>query len=170
MSSTRLIYSLGFLICLSLLGFAFYLEKSLGLAPCQLCELQRLMMAAMGAVFFIAAIHNPARKMTRWVYIFFLCLFGALGFALASRQVWLIAHPPLAADAQCSASLTYLIQILPLKQALKIALMGTGDCAKVTWQFLSLSIPAWSALAFEVLLLLSIVTGVLKSGPRNEKG
>jgi disulfide bond formation protein DsbB len=35
---------------------------------------------------------------------------------------------------------------------LKAMVMGTGNCAEVTWTFLSLSIPAWVLLAFAAFL------------------
>jgi len=50
-----------------------------------------------------------------------------------------------------------MFQNFPLFDTLKLMLSGTGDCAKVDWTFLSLSIPAWTLSAFLMLAALSIL-------------
>jgi disulfide bond formation protein DsbB len=165
---SRCSYSLGFILCALFWGFAFYLENGLGQIPCLLCQLQRIVVIAMGIIFLIAAVHNPAR-IGRCIYSFLLFVLGLCGLLFAGRQLWLIAHPPENSYGQCSASLSYLLQIFPLDTVLKTALQGSADCAKVTWSFLSLSLPAWSFIAFSILLILSIVavvSGKKTSRPR----
>ncbi|MCD6045143.1 MAG: dsbB [Gammaproteobacteria bacterium] len=156
---SRLSYSLGFILCAFFCAFAFYLENDLGQLPCLLCEMQRIVVAAMGAIFLIAAIHNPAR-IGRNVYFFLLLILGLFGLLLAGRQLWLMAHPPADTYSQCSASLSYLVHTLPFDQVLKTALQGGADCAKATWSFLSLTLPAWGFIVFSVLLVLSGMTAL----------
>ncbi len=153
---SRLSYSLGFILCAFFWAFAFYLENSLGEMPCLLCQVQRIIVAAMGVIFFIAAVHNPARS-GRSLYSFLLFIIGLFGLFLAGRQLWLIAHPPADIYSQCSASLSYLIHALPLEQVLKTVIHGGSDCAKATWSFLSLTLPGWSFIAFSILLVLNFV-------------
>lgn len=158
---SRLSYSLGFILCAFFCAFTFYLENDLGQLPCLLCELQRVVVAAMGVIFLIAAIHNPAR-IGRNIYFFLLLILGLFGLLLAGRQLWLVSHPPVDTYSQCSASLSYLIHTLPLDQVLKTAIQGGSDCAKATWNFLSLTLPAWSFIAFSVLVILSVVTALCR--------
>jgi disulfide bond formation protein DsbB len=166
MRSLRFSYSIGCLFCIALLSFGFYLEYGLGQMPCLLCQLQRLTMMVMAILFLIAAAHNPQRN-GRWIYSGLLLLFSLFGVYLAGRQLWLIAHPPTDLNAQCSPDLTYLISALPLSEALKIILQGTGDCAKVTWSFLSISIPGWSFISFIILSMISLRGALMES--RNKK-
>jgi len=53
--------------------------------------------------------------------------------------------------------LDYMIDVLPWTEVLSVMMRGTGDCAKVAWTFLSLSIPAWTLLAFIVFALLGLM-------------
>ncbi len=155
-SRSRFNYGLGFILCVLFLAFAFYLENSLDQIPCLLCQVQRVIIVPMGIIFLIATLHNPAH-IGRSLYSFLLVLLGLCGLLLASRQLWLIAHPPVNALSQCTANLNYLLHALPLKSVLKITLAGGSDCAKISWSLLSLSLPAWSFIAFSILLVLSVV-------------
>ena len=47
------------------------------------------------------------------------------------------------------------IHYFPWKDILHALLWGAGDCAEVTWKWLGLSMAAWSALYFFVVLLVS---------------
>ena len=57
--SRRLVNLLGFMTCLLLLTFGYYLQYYQGLEPCPLCIFQRVGLAAVGLLFAIAAIHDP---------------------------------------------------------------------------------------------------------------
>jgi disulfide bond formation protein DsbB len=142
----RACYWYSFLICMGLLGFALYLEIGMALAPCPLCELQRLMFLLVGLCCLFAGLQNPKRRGII-IYSLLISLFCLGGGLLAGHQLWLEVHPPAAANS-CGMSLGYLLNALPLSQALRVAIMGTGDCAVVTWRLLGLSIPAWSLIAF----------------------
>ncbi len=165
-SVARCSNTLGFILCVILLGAAFYLEYFQDQLPCLLCQLQRMTIAAMGLVFLIAAIHRPQGK-SRFVYFTLLLMIGICGLLLAGRQLWLIAHPELVADAPCSPSLSYLVSVLPLNKVILMSIQGSGDCAKATWHFLSLSLPAWSFISFSVLLLLNFMA-LIKRGTTAE--
>jgi disulfide bond formation protein DsbB len=152
--STQACYWYCFLLCMALLGFAIYLETVMLLAPCPLCELQRLMFLLVAFFSLLGGLLRPKRKGILW-FGFFIGLFALLGALLAGHQVWLESHPPANPNA-CGMSLSYLFGMLPFSQAVKVAIMGTGDCAAVTWRLLGLSIPAWSLMSFITIL---IVTG-----------
>jgi protein dithiol:quinone oxidoreductase len=131
----------GFAACVALLGYAYYSQYALGLEPCPLCILQRIAVLATGLAFFGAALHRAGHGgSVAWGLLIALC--AALGAAMAGRHVWIIAQPP-GAVAECGASLDYMLDVLPLREVLQKVLTGSGECAKVSWRFLGISMPAW---------------------------
>lgn len=131
----------GFAACAALLGYAYYSQYALGLEPCPLCILQRIAVLATGLAFLGAALHRAGRAgSVAWALLIGLC--AALGAAVAARHVWIIAQPP-GSVAECGASLDYMLDVLPLREVLQTVLTGSGECAKVSWRFLGLSMPAW---------------------------
>jgi len=154
--SYRRCYGVAVLLCAFLLAAAFYLQFSQGFAPCPLCELQRGMLILLVVIFLIAALHNPQALWVKKSYAVAILLFALLGIGLSVRHLWLQCYAPPGAT-NCGADLEYLLSVLPLQEVLKMALRGTGDCAKVVWRFLGLSIPAWTLLGFVGLGVLSIL-------------
>ena len=51
----------------------------------------------------------------------------------------------------CGASLDYMLDVFPLLTVLKKVLFGAGECQKVDWSLLGLSIPAWVLIAVVAL-------------------
>jgi disulfide bond formation protein DsbB len=154
--SRRLINGLGFIACALALGFAyFFLQYYTGLEPCPLCVFQRLAMFATGLVFLVAALHNPGHLGAR-VYGTLIFLVSGTGAAVAGRHVW-IQHLPIDQLPACGPDLNYMLQNFPLHQTIRKVLAGSGDCAKVDWTFLSLSIPEWTLLVFIGLGLIGLV-------------
>lgn len=152
--SPRACYWYGFFICMGLLDFAIYLEMGMALAPCPLCELQRLMFLLIGLCCLFAGLQNP-KRLGVIIYSMLIGLFCLGGGILAGHQLWLEAHPPAIANS-CGMSLGYLLHALPISEALRTAVMGTGDCATVSWRFLGLSIPGWSLIAFIGLAFMAL--------------
>jgi disulfide bond formation protein DsbB len=58
---------------------------------------------------------------------------------------------------ECGPGLEYVFHNFPLADTIKLMLSGTGDCAKVDWTFLGMSMPAWTLLAFLMLAALSLL-------------
>ena len=71
-----------------------------------------------------------------------IALVTVAGAAIAARHVWITAQPP-GTVAECGASLDYMLEVLPLKEVLAKVLTGSGECGKIDWRFLGLSMPAW---------------------------
>jgi len=147
----RLIYLALFLACLGLMAYGLYLQHVEHLEPCPLCIFQRYAFVATGLIALVAAIHGP-RKIGVWIYGALLVLSAGTGAAIAGRQTWLQHNPPKVFD--CGPDLAYMLDSLPLTQVLPRVFKGEGDCAKVVWKFLGLSIPEW-ALAWFVLFVLA---------------
>lgn len=129
----------------------------MNLEPCPLCWLQRYAFMATGIVSLIGALHNPAGWTGR-IYGLLLGLFSTAGLALAGRQLWLQSLPEDQVPA-CGPSVEYMLDVLPWLDVLRTAIQGTGDCAKVLWTFMGLSIAGWTAVFFSFLILLGL--GVL---------
>ena len=143
--SDRTLFAIGFAICAGLIAGALYLQYYVNLDPCPLCMLQRVVFIALGLVFLTGAVHGPGRT-GAWVYA---GLGGALsltGVGLATRHVWLQYNPP--QFAACTGDLFSQLERLPLGRVISNALRATGDCAKVDWTFLGLSIAEWSLVCF----------------------
>ena len=50
-----------------------------------------------------------------------------------------------------------MIETFPLKRAIPMIFKGSGDCTKIDWTFLGLSIANWSFVCFVVIALLGLV-------------
>jgi disulfide bond formation protein DsbB len=144
-TNRRLPNALGLLICLGLLAYAYYAQAQLHLEPCPLCIFQRVGVAAIGAVFLLATLHNPKGWGGR-VYGVLIVFAAAATLVVAARHVW-IQHLPADQVPTCGASLNYLLEIFPLTEVVRTVLTGSGECAKITWTFLGLSMPTWVGLA-----------------------
>lgn len=143
----RLLSFLGFLGCAFGLGFAIlYLQKTLGYEPCPFCIFQRIAMAATGLVFLVGALHGP-RGGGRWFYAGLATITAAVGIGIAARHVWLQHLPPDQVPA-CGPTLDYLLEMMPVNEVVMTVLRGDANCAKIDAQWLGVSLPGWTLLAF----------------------
>jgi len=143
--STRAANFLGALACGGLLAFAYYAQFIMHLEPCPLCIFQRIGVLAIGLVFLVAAAHDPAGR-TRRLYAGLLALAALATIGVAVRQLYIQSLPPGSIPA-CGASLEFMLKVFPLTDVLVKVLTGSGECAKVTWRFLGLAMPAWVLIA-----------------------
>jgi len=132
------------------LAFALWSQYGLGLVPCHLCVFQRVTVAALGAAFVLAAL--VSRPGLRGI----LCaipigLAGLATLATAGRHVWIQMQPEGSVPA-CGADLDFMLDVLPLADVILEVFRAGGECAKVDWSFLGLSMPAW------VLVLGAVLT------------
>jgi disulfide bond formation protein DsbB len=151
----RIWFFLGSLSCFSMLGIGAYLQFVENLEPCPLCISQRIAILLLGLLFLIAAIHNPAPKGIK-IYSILGTLAALGGGSISARHVW-IQHLPPNEVPECSPGLEYVFQNFPLADTIKLMLNGTGECAKVDWTLLGMSIPEWTLLAFLGLAALSLL-------------
>lgn len=151
----RLCFLLGFFGCVFLLSMGAYFQFVDGLEPCPLCISQRIAILLTGLVFLLAGLHNPGVVGVK-IYALLGALIALGGGAISMRHVWL-QHLPPEEVPECGPGLDYIFNNFPLTETLKLMLNGTGDCAKVDWTFLSLSMPAWTLIAFLLLAALSLL-------------
>lgn len=140
---------LGVALCLGLLGYAWYAQAVLHLQPCPLCIFQRVGVAAIAVLFLLAALHHPKRWGAQ-VYGVLLLLAALATMAVAARHLW-IQHLPEGAVPACGATLSYMLEVFPISDVLRKVLSGSGECARITWTMLGLSMPGWVLLAAAAL-------------------
>jgi disulfide bond formation protein DsbB len=134
--------------CAAALAFAFYAQYGMGLVPCHLCIFQRVTLAALGLAFLASVfISRP----------------GGRGFsAPRSSGSWASRRlPPRAgmSGSRCSPRAPCRLRRRPRLHAGPLPADGRhpesfkagGECAKIDWSFLGLSMPAW-VLVLAVLL------------------
>lgn len=146
MVSNRTFFALVGAACFALLSYGYYLQFIEDIEPCPLCILQRMCYIAAGTVAVIGAIHAP-RRFGGVVYTIAIAVPAAVGAAIAGRQTWL-QHLPPELVPECGASFEFMLEMYPLFETIERSLRGTGDCAEVSWTFLSLSIAEWSLACF----------------------
>lgn len=140
---------LGFLACASLLAYAYYAQFVMHLEPCPLCIFQRIGVFALAVIFLAATLHDPA-AFGRRVYAGLLTLAALAIVGIALRHLYIQSLPPDAVPA-CGASLDFMLKVFSMSEVLVKVLTGSGECAKITWEFLGLAMPAWVLISAVVL-------------------
>jgi len=140
---------LGFLACVCLLAYAYYAQVVMHLEPCPLCIFQRVGIFALGLLFLIAAAHDP-RPLGRRLYALLLALAALATIGIAVRHLYIQSLPPDSVPS-CGASLDFMLKVFSLSEVLVKVLTGSGECAKVSWTFLGLAMPAWVLISAAVL-------------------
>ncbi len=148
----------GFLACVVLLAYALYSQYYGGLVPCPLCTFQRGAFIVLGLVFLIGGLHAPRGAGGRGAYGILALLASGLGISIAGRHVWLQYLPADQVPA-CGPDLSFMMEAFPLSDVLRKVFTGSGECARVDWVFLGLSMPEWSLICFVVLALWALQAG-----------
>lgn len=139
--SRRRLNGLGALVCAGMMGFALFQQHVMGLEPCPLCVLQRIAVIGLGVIFAVAFLHAPKALGSR-IYGLLLFIPGGFGGAVAIRHIWLQSLPPDQVP-ECGPGLNYMLDTFPLADTLKMVFKGSGECAKIVWSFLGISMPGW---------------------------
>jgi len=80
-------------------------------------------------------------------------VFAGFGAFVAARQSFLQWYPP--EIASCGRDFYGMIETFPLQRAIPMIFKGSGDCSKIDWTFLGLTIANWSFLWFAAFALLA---------------
>jgi len=151
--SSRAWFFIGFLVCTGLILIALYLQYFVHLEPCPLCMLQRVCFITLGMVFLVGALHGPGKTGTR-VYAFVGLIPAFTGLGLAARHTWLQYNPP--EYVSCAGDFYSQLDRITIGRLISNALRATGDCSKVDWTLLKLSIAEWSLIWFLILAVLGL--------------
>lgn len=142
-----------FLVSLSALLIALYLEHFMQMEPCPLCMTQRIFVALIGVLALLAYVHNPApagRRGYAWVGV----LLAIAGGYFASRQLWLQSLPPELVPA-CGPNLAFMLEAWPFMDTLRAMLHGDGNCAEIDRLF-GINLVVLTLLLFIVLGLANL--------------
>jgi disulfide bond formation protein DsbB len=140
-------------ICVGLLAFGLYLQHVTGLEPCPMCIVQRYAMVIVAIVAGVTAIFKSRGAIATGSFL--VLLFAGFGAFTAARQSWLQWYPP--EIASCGRDFYGMIENFPLQRVVPMIFKGSGDCVKVDWTFLGLSIANWSFLWFVFFALVAIL-------------
>ncbi|WP_413112032.1 disulfide bond formation protein DsbB [Thaumasiovibrio sp. DFM-14] len=153
-SLTRQPWLILLLIVIALEGSAFFFQYVMLLPPCVMCIYERVAMMGMGigAAIGLSAPKNPLIRglgLATWGYSAF------RGWQLANEHVgYQFADPNNIFAAQCDIFVSF-----PAWAPLNEWIPGffspdlSGNCSKIVWQFLSLSMPQWLVVIFALNLL-----------------
>ena len=130
------------LACFALVGYALYTQRFEALEPCPLCIFQRVAVFALGVAFVIAAALPDRPVAFGYLASALTTLAAGSGAGIAARHVYIQSLPP-GQVPSCGATLDYMLDVFPLTEVLRKVLTGSGECAKVDWTFLGLSMPGW---------------------------
>lgn len=152
--SARRFHGLVAFAAFALLAVAFYMEYQMGLEPCPLCMLQRIVFFCVGVVSLVSALtaSEKARKVFAWIVV----VLSFAGAALAIRHLYLQSLPTDELPA-CLPGLSYMFEVFPWQEIMQAMVMGTGECGDVVWTFLGISIPGWTLVAFVGMAIINIV-------------
>ena len=148
----RALFLMIFLGCAGLLTYAIYLQLIKNLLPCPLCVVQRVAYWVAGIAALAAFLQGP-QSFGRKVYGAFIVIASAAGAAVALRQAWLVRYPE-AFECGISPEEEFL-NALPLARWWPDMFEANGDCADVTWKFIGLTLPDWSAIFFILIAILA---------------
>ena len=148
----RIIFLTVFLICAGSLVYAVYLQLVKNLLPCPLCVAQRLSYWVIGLTAIVAVAHNP-RTLGRRLYSGVMMIAALVGGVVATRHSWLVRYPE---SFECAISPEErLLNSLPIARWWPTMFEANGDCSESSWEFMSLTIPDWSAILFILMAILS---------------
>ncbi len=153
---------LGFLACAVALCVAFYSQYVLEFQPCHLCIFQRFTVAALGLAFLLAALF-PAGGFRGALYAFLIGVTGLATLATAGRHVWIQMQPP-GSTASCGADLEFMLELFPLTEVILKVFKAGGECAKIDFTVLGLSMPAWVFVFALVLTIAGIWNNLRRIG------
>lgn len=145
------------ILCAAFLGYAVWSQFHELLEPCPLCQFQRIGFLLLFVVSLAAVVHNPGATGRR-VYGVLAFVSAVLGFAIAARHTWL-QHLPPDQVPECGAGLNYMLQTFPVGDVLRKVFTGSGECAKVDWTFLGLSMPEWNLFWFGFFAISALYYG-----------
>ena len=148
----RRVFALVCAACVAMLAFGLYLQHVVGLEPCPMCIVQRYALVLVAIVAGITAF--ATRKSLRVTGSGLMAVLSGLGAFVAARQSFLQWYPP--EIASCGRDLYGMIETFPLKRAIPMIFKGSGDCTKIDWTFLGLSIANWSFVCFVAIAVLAI--------------
>lgn len=143
--------ALGAAICAALLGYALYVQHGMFMQPCPLCILQRVAFVAMGVFFLLGACTGERPAWLRKASALCVAFFAAFGAGIAGWHLRMQHLPPGEVPSCGGMDIGYMLDAFPLQTVIEKIFTGSGDCAKVDWEWLGISMPGWTLLWYLIL-------------------
>lgn len=124
--------------------------------PCPLCIVQRVLIAAIGILSLIFALHFPKNWLIR-VYGAIITLLSLFCLKVALHHDWLLSLPKDQQPMSCGAPLGFLYKHLPLNEFIDTVMKGDASCSQVVWKVVGVSAPIAVTLFCIVLAILSLL-------------
>lgn len=147
-------------VTLGVVASSFYFQYVEDMEPCPLCLMQRLC----ACLLLFLCLVGIGLKSMRWARVVSMIQISAssLGMYFSGRQLWLQSLPEEQIPA-CMPGLEVMMEYFPWQDILHALFLGAGNCAEVDWQWLGLSMAAWSGLHFLGMFLASVILFLLLS-------
>jgi disulfide bond formation protein DsbB len=143
-SKTRLSWGLLFICTIFFELCALFFQHVMQLGPCVMCIYERVAMFGITGAALIGMI-NPKNTVMRWIG------FGAWGASAIKGLTLALEHVDYQFNPSpfktCDLFVTF-PDWAPLNQWAPWLFEAYGDCSKVVWQFLTLSMPQWLVIIF----------------------
>ena len=151
-TAPRRVLALVSAVCVVMLAFGLYLQHVVGLEPCPMCIVQRYALVLVAVVTGVTAFARGKGPLLAGSAV--TLLVAGFGAFVAARQSFLQWYPP--EVASCGRDFYGMIETFPLQRVIPMIFKGSGDCTKIDWSFLGLSIANWSFLCFAGISLLML--------------
>ncbi len=139
--------------CIAMLAFGLYLQHVVGLEPCPMCIVQRYALVLVAVLAGMTALARSKGLLAAGSSV--MALLSVAGAFVAARQSFLQWFPP--QEASCGRDLYGMIETFPLKRVIPMIFKGSGDCTKIDWTFLGLSIANWSFVCFTLIGVVALL-------------
>ena len=135
---------------------ALFFQHVMDLAPCVMCIYERVALFGVVIAGLLGGI-APQNSSLRWIAL--LLWFGATakGLQLSLLHVsYQFPDPNVLFGPTCDLFVSF-PSWAPLNEWIPSVFEATGDCSKIVWQFLTLTMPQWLVVIFAAMLLVNIV-------------
>lgn len=147
-ASPRLIFAATGLAAFGLVAGGIVLARTMNLAACPLCILQRMLYLLLAAES-IAAWSVARNDMARRVSAFVMAATALTGAGIAAYQTWLQRF---AKGVSCTADQPWWEAFVDWAgQQAPLLFEATGLCSEAGWKFVGLSIAEWSLILFSAM-------------------
>jgi disulfide bond formation protein DsbB len=151
----RIVTSLLALGCFLMLAYALFEQHRGNLEPCPLCIFQRVAVVALGVALLLAAAFPQRWRLLGNASCVLVALVGLAGAGISMRHLYIQSLPEGSVPA-CGASLGYMLDVFSKTEVLRKVLTGSGECARIDWTFLGLSMPGWVMICVVLIAALGV--------------
>ncbi|PKH26887.1 disulfide bond formation protein DsbB [Enterobacterales bacterium CwR94] len=131
---------------------ALFFQHVMGLKPCVMCIYERSALFGVMGAGIIGAI--APKSPLRWVAIVVWIYSAWEGLRLSWEHTMMQLHPNPFVTCDFAARFP---TWLPLDKWLPSVFVASGDCAEISWSFLSLSMPQWMVGIFAAYLAVAVL-------------